>query len=183
MVYPNIEQSKLLADKYLTDTKRHCEQVAKIMKYFAKKLDQNQDERYVVWLLHDIDWDFVWKDWGRHLADDFEKIMDEINASRDFRDNIISHWSTIEFIQNKQPIDSLIRKYLISVDELSGFIYAYSLMRPTWFTWMEAKSIKKRMKDKWFAAWVSREECLNCEKFLDISIDDFIKDIILALSE
>lgn len=182
MAFPSREQAENLASKYLKDTKRHCEQVAKIMQYFAKKLHQNEEEWYVTWLLHDVDRDFVWKVWEKHLAEDFETIMDEIDAPRMLRDNIISHWSTIPFIKNNQPVDSLIRKYLISIDELSWLIFAYSLMRPTWFEWMEVKSIKKKLKDKWFAAWVSREECVNCEKFLNIPVDEFIWEVIQALS-
>ena len=77
--------------------------------------------------------------------------------------------------------ESLMARYLVSVDELSGLIYAYGLMRPTGMEWMKAKSIKKKIKDKRFAAGVDREEVKNCEKFLNISLDTFISDTIEAM--
>ena len=51
-------------------------------------------------------------------------------------------------------------KYLLAVDELAGFLYAYSLMRPTGFEGMKASSAKKKFKDKSFAAKVDRNEIM-----------------------
>lgn len=95
-------------------------------------------------MLHDIDRDHIAKDSKKHLKDEFATIMDEIGAPESLRDDIRSHGTWLTGV----PVDSLLRKYLASVDELSGFIYAYSLMRPTGFIGMEPKSILKRMKDK-----------------------------------
>jgi predicted hydrolase (HD superfamily) len=79
------------------------------------------------------------------------------------------------------PVDSLIRKYLISVDELSGFITAVSLMRPNGLADMEAKSVTKRIKDKAFARAVNRDDLLNCEKYLNIPVADFVTEMIEAM--
>jgi predicted hydrolase (HD superfamily) len=48
---------------------------------------------------------------------------------------------------------------------------------------IKASSIKKKLKDKWFAAGVDRDEARNCETMLDISLDAFIEDIKLALKD
>ena len=72
---PNVDDAHNLADKYLTDTKQHCYQVAKVMKHFAKKLNQNEELRYLIGLLHDIDRDYIGKDPAKHLQAEFDQIM------------------------------------------------------------------------------------------------------------
>ncbi len=64
---PSVADAKGLADKYLTDTRQHCEQVGKVMHYFAKKLNQDQDTWYIAGLLHDVDRDHVGKDMHKHV--------------------------------------------------------------------------------------------------------------------
>ena len=65
-----------------------------------------------------------------------------------------------------------------AIDELSGFIHAYSLMRPTGYEGMEVKGVKKRMKDKLFAAGVSREEIADACERAGIAVDELIAFII-----
>ena len=173
------EEAIKLADKYLNDTRKHAEQVAKLMEYFAKKLGEDEDIWYVLWLLHDIDRDFVGKDPNRHLKEDFDKIVDEIWLSEEMKKQIRAHASSLTGIE---PFD-LPSKYLASVDELSGFLNAYALMRPEGFEGMKLKSIKKKIKDKSFAAWVDREELKNCEKYLDTPFDEFVMEVAQAMSQ
>lgn len=146
--FPTETQAIQLVEQYLTDTKRHCLQVGSVMRRFAHKLGQDEQYRWLAGVLHDIDRDHIAKDPTKHLKDDFEKIMDQIDAPAQLRDDIRSHGERLTGV----PVDSLLRKYLASVDELSGFLYAYSLMRPTGFVGMEPKGALKRIKDKAFAA-------------------------------
>ena len=99
------------------------------------------------------------------------------SAPQSLRDDIKSHGEWLTGV----PVDSTIRKYLASVDELSGFLHAYSLMRPTRFEGMVAKGVKKRIKDKSFAAGVDRTHVRNCETYLDIPLDEFIPEMIEAM--
>lgn len=124
---PALADVENLAKKYLKDTYRHCLDVATVMKYFAKKLNQNEDLRYIAGLLHDIDRDHIGKDPEKHLGEEFEKIVSEIHLPQCLVDDIKSHYTS----KTSVAVSSLLRKYLISVDELSGFIYAVGLMRPT----------------------------------------------------
>lgn len=176
---PTIDQVHWLVDKYLTETKKHCEDVAKVMKYFAHKLWQDENLRYIAWLLHDIDRDHIGKTANNHLGEQFDNIMSEINAPKLFTDDLKSHYTTHTWV----PVDSLIRKYLISVDELASFVVTVAIMRPTWIEWMEFSSVRKKLKDKKFAAWVDRTEVQNCEKYLSISLEEFTTDVIKALQE
>ena len=175
---PSRADAQALADKYLTETRKHCEQVGKIMQYFAKKLWQDDDARYIAGLLHDVDRDHIGKDPSKHLGEEFEKIVGEIDLSDQLIADIRSHYTE----KTGVPVDLLIRKYLSAVDELSGLMYAYSLMRPEWFHGMESKSVIKKIKDKKFAAGVDREHVRNCEKYLDIPLEEFIPQMIEALS-
>lgn len=98
------------------------------MKYFGKKLGQDENYWYIVGLLHDIDWDHIEKVSDNHLKDEFEKIIDSLalSDSSQLKADIRSH---APFLTGVEP-SSLIQKYIISIDELSGLIHAYSLMRP-----------------------------------------------------
>ncbi|MFZ2151274.1 MAG: lysine--tRNA ligase [Candidatus Absconditicoccaceae bacterium] len=174
---PTLEQVQSLVDKYLTETKKHCEDVAKVMKYFAHKLGQDENLRYIAGLLHDIDRDYIGKNANDHLGEQFEKIMSEIKVHKLFIDDLKSHYT----IHTGVPVDSLLRKYLISVDELASFVITVAIMRPTGMDGMEFSSVKKKLKDKKFAAGVDREEVKNCEKYLNIPLEEFTLDVIKAL--
>ncbi|MCX6823796.1 MAG: lysine--tRNA ligase, partial [candidate division SR1 bacterium] len=176
---PALEDVENLAKKYLKDTYRHCLDVAKVMKYFAKKLKQNEEIRYIAGLLHDIDRDHIGKDPTKHLGEEFEKIVGEIDLPQCLVDDIKSHYT----VKTSVAVSSLLRRYLVSVDELTGFIYAVGLMRPTGLEGMDYSSVKKKLKDKKFAAGVDREDVKNCEKFLAITIDEFVPEIIKAMQE
>ena len=69
-------------------------------------------------------------------------------------------------------------KMLYAFDELSGLIHAYSLIRPDGYTGMELKGVKKRLKEKSFAANVSREEIQDACERAGLSIDEVIQFII-----
>lgn len=166
-----------LIDTYLTDTKRHCVQVGEIMRAFAKELGEDEHYRWLAGVLHDIDRDYINKDASKHLKDEFDRIMDQLNAPQPLRDDIKSHGERLTGV----PVDSVIRKYLASVDELSGFLYAYSLLRPTWFAGMEVKSVKKRLKDKTFAAGIDRTHVMNCETYLQLPFDEFCAKVITMM--
>ena len=128
-------------------------------------------------MLHDVDRDHIDKDPEKHIGEAFEKIVSEINLPDHIIADIRSHYTE----KTGVPLDLVIRKYLISVDELSWFLYAYSLLRPERFIDMEPKWVRKRMKDKKFATGVNREHMIYCEKLLGISLEEFIPQVIEAL--
>lgn len=182
MNLPTEAQAHELIEKYATSTKQHLYQVGAIMKYFGEKLGEDSHYWWLVGVLHDIDWDYIEKDGEKHMTDDFEKIMAEIDAPAELLGDIRSHGYFLP--QISETPDTLLRKYINAVDELSGFIWAYFRMIPSDDVMeIKAKSIKKKLKDKGFAAGVDREHTSNCETLLDIPLDDFIEDIKLALKD
>jgi predicted hydrolase (HD superfamily) len=70
-------------------------------------------------------------------------------------------------------------KMLYAFDELSGLVHAYSLMRPEGYSGMEVKGVKKRLKDKTFAAQVSREDIADASQKAGIIHDELIEFVII----
>jgi predicted hydrolase (HD superfamily) len=73
----------------------------------------------------------------------------------------------------KEP-DTEIERYLFACDEISGFMHAVSLMRPDGFSGMKAKSVTKKLKDKRFAANVSREDIQKGVRLIGADLNDHI---------
>jgi len=79
----------------------------------------------------------------------------------------------------EHSLDTDLRKYLASVDELSGFIWACSRMTPSKSVdEVKVSSVIKKLKDKSFAAGINREHCKRCETLLGITQEEFIAEVI-----
>lgn len=135
-------------------------------------------------LCHDIDWSITESkctatDTKAHCGEDLEKILGEVNATSEFIEAIRSHHPAYEF-----DLDSDLKKALYAVDELCGLIVACTLVRPSKkMAEVEVKSIKKKFKDKGFAAKVDRSLVLTCETNLNTPIDEFIQLALEAMQE
>lgn len=79
------------------------------------------------------------------------------------------------------PLQSILDKALLAADELTGFIIACSLVRPEGIATLEAKSVKKKMKDKAFAAKVDRDEIRRGAELVGVELDQHIQFVIDAL--
>jgi lysyl-tRNA synthetase, class II len=162
--------------KYSTTTKDHNLTVGRCMRYFGEKNAKNADYWYAVGVLHDIDWDLVEKDAERHCGESLESILNEMNAPAGMLEDIRSHYGEK---YGEHGLDTDLRKYLASVDELSGFIWACSRMTPSKsLDEVKVSSVMKKLKDRGFAAGVSRDHCRRCETLLGISLEDFIPEMI-----
>ena len=152
----------------------HSKQVAHLMKCWAEEkenLDEvNQWRWEMAGLLHDADWD----QWPEQHC---KKIIEELEA-RNIDPEIIraiaSHGPNHFGVQPETQMD----KMLYAFDELSGLTHAYSLMRPEGYTGMELKGIKKRFKEKGFAANVNREEIMDAMHRANVELDYVMQFII-----
>lgn len=172
--------SPLQADDLLNDwvknerLKLHMKQVAYLMQCWAKdKAHLNEDD---VWrwqlagLLHDADWD----QWPETHC---KKIIEELenrNIDPEIIHAIASHGPMHFGVEPQTKMD----KMLYAFDELSGLIHAYSLMRPNGYEGMDVKGVKKRLKEKSFAANVSREDINDACNRAEITLDALIAFII-----
>ena len=152
----------------------HMKQVAQLMKSWAAEkegLDEAGQWRWeMAGLLHDADWD-QWPD--QHC----KKIIEELE-SRNIDPEIIraiaSHGHNHFGVEPKTQMD----KMLYAFDELSGLVHAYSLMRPEGYAGMELKGVKKRLKEKSFAAAVNREEIQDAADRAGLQQDELVLFII-----
>lgn len=168
------EAEALLNDWVKNDRlKLHMKQVAFLMKCWAKEKEQLNEADQWRWemagLLHDADWD-QWPD--QHC----KKIIEELEIKQvdpEIIRAIASHGHLHFGVIPQTDMD----KMLYAFDELSGLIHAYSLMRPNRYDGMDVKGAKRRLKDKAFAANVSRDDINDASDRANISIDDLIKFI------
>jgi predicted hydrolase (HD superfamily) len=154
--------------------KLHMKQVAYLMKCWAAEKEQLNDKGQWSWemagLLHDADWD-QWPE--LHCR----KIIEELEL-RDVDPEIIHAIASHGHMHFGVEPETKMDKMLYAFDELSGLTHAYSLMRPEGYTGMELKGVKKRLKEKSFAANVSREEINDACQRAGIALDDLINFII-----
>jgi predicted hydrolase (HD superfamily) len=151
----------------------HMKQVGHVMKAYAAEKGYDQETQhkwYLAGLLHDADWD-KWPD--DHCSKIIEELEDRKVDPQIIR-AIASHGPRYFGVEPVSEMD----KMLYAFDELSGFVHAYSLMRPQGYEGMEVKGVKKRLKDKSFAAQVSREDIKDASERAGISVDELIKFVI-----
>jgi predicted hydrolase (HD superfamily) len=169
------EAENLLNEWVLNDRlKLHMYQVGHLMKSWA--IEKRGADETVAWrwemagLLHDADWD-QWPD--QHC----KKIIEELESrgvDPEILHAIASHGPAHFGVEPETDMD----KMLFAFDELSGFVHAYSLMRPEGYVGMEVKGVKKRLKDKAFAANVSRDEIADAASRANMDLDSLITFII-----
>ena len=178
-----------LADRALTilhewvkseSLRKHCYAVADSMKHFAQLRGADGDSWEAVGLLHDMDYErhpnlerspteghpFVGVAWLR-----------EHGWSEEICRAILSH-ADYSGVTRETPLE----KTLYAVDELSGFVIAVTLVRPTKSIHaVDLAAVKKKMKDKAFARAVNREDIVRGAQELRMPLEDVIANVITAL--
>jgi predicted hydrolase (HD superfamily) len=176
-----IEEANTLFHEWVLNPKLklHMQQVAMLMKTWAAEKEQLDEQGQWKWemagLLHDADWD-QWPD--QHC----KKIIEELEKRQidpEIIRAIASHGHLHFGVEPVSKMDQM----LYAFDELSGLIHAYSLMRPGGYDGMDLKGVKKRLKEKSFAANVSREDITDACERAGIQLDDLINFIIPVQSK
>ncbi len=152
----------------------HMLQVGHLMRCWALEkigLDESDAWRWeMAGILHDADWD----QWPNTHCRKIVEALEEKQIDPEIIRAIASHGHVHFGVEPVTEMD----KMLYAFDELSGFIHAYSLMRPGGYDGMDTKGVKKRLKDKAFAAGVSREDIQDACTRAGIQLDDLILFII-----
>ena len=153
----------------------HMECVAACMSSYCTGNDEERNRWIVTGVLHDFDYErhptaeehpFVGVDYLRKNTDVGEEVIDAI----------LGH-ATYSGVPRVTPM----AKTLFAVDELAGFIVACALVRPTGLEGMQAKSVKKKLKNKNFAAAVSREDIAVGIEELGVDLSEHIDQCIDAI--
>lgn len=160
--------------------RKHCYAVADSMKHFARLRGEDADVWEAVGLLHDMDYErhpnlersstqghpFVGVAWLRDHGWN-EEVCRAILSHADYAN-----------VSRETPLE----KTLFAVDELSGFIGAVALVRPTKSIHdVDVRAVKKKMKDKAFARAVNREDILRGAEEVNMPLDNLIAEVVAAL--
>jgi putative nucleotidyltransferase with HDIG domain len=155
---------------------RHAQSVEASMRQYARLWDHDEETWGLAGLLHDFDYE-RWPEPPAHTREG-AKILRAAGCDEEVIGAIMAH---VPWNQEEYPRDRPIRKALFAVDELSGFIYAAALVRPERLEGLKPKSIVKKLKQKAFAAAVSREDIHEGAALIEMPLDEHIGHCITAL--
>ncbi len=162
-----------LIETHAVQTKAHLIATGAAMEALAKKFGGDPATWKVAGMLHDLDWDSLQKDAEKHCGSTLEQMLATIEAPQELLADIRAHYA--HKYGEEYPLNTQLRKCLYCVDELTGFIIAVTYVRPSKkIADVEVSSVKKKLKDKGFAAQVSREQIKECETLLGIPLDEMI---------
>jgi predicted hydrolase (HD superfamily) len=154
----------------------HAESVAVCMGAFAQRMDPASKERWqIAGMLHDLDWE-------RHPTLDKHPFV----AAQHLREHALVDEEIVRAIlahgdHTNTPRDTPMARVLYAVDELAGFIVACCKVRPNGIGDLEPRSVTKKLKDKAFAANVSRDDIAKGIAELGVDQPQFIQDCIDAM--
>jgi predicted hydrolase (HD superfamily) len=172
----SIEEATQLLNEWVPNERLrlHMKQVGAVMKAWALEKESAGEQTALKWqlagLLHDADWEKYPDDHCRVIIEELEK--------RDIDPDIIhciaSHGPSYFGVEPVSKMDKMIYAF----DELSGFIHAAALIRPTRYDGMDVKSIRKKLKTPSFAAQVNRDDISDAFSRIDHSLEEVIQFII-----
>lgn len=171
------EQAEKLLDEYVKDsiTKMHMIESEAIMQALAERLGEDVEQWGIIGLLHDIDWDLTKGNSSEHCVQ-AEEILRQAGATDFLIETIQSHGYGMEEIpafKDKQRT-TIIQHCLVSAETLTGLIVASALMQPDKkLSSVSFESLKKKYKNKKFAARCNREMIAECEK-AGLPLDEFL---------
>ncbi len=168
---PTRKQTFKLLKRYVKDNYQilHATMVEEAMRAYAKKYNADEELWGIVGLLHDIDF-YKWPD--THPNEEKIREITQNKYPDIVYEAIMGHW-TKTGVERKTKM----AKALIAIDELAGLFFAVAKARPTGFD-MKLKSIKKKFKDKSFAAKIDRNEIKLGVEELGISLDEHFQFLI-----
>lgn len=154
---------------------RHALTVEGVMKYFARELKEDEEYWGNIGLLHDIDFELYPEEHCKKCVE----LLKENNINDEMIKSICSHAYGI--CSDVEPTH-IMEKVLFATDELTGLVWAAAKMRPSKSTQdMELSSLKKKFKDKKFAAGCSRDTIKEGADRLGWSLDELLEKTILAM--
>ncbi len=156
---------------------KHALAVEGVMRYMARKAGKDEEKWGIVGLIHDLDYE---KFPDRHCAKT-EEILKERGWPEDWIRAVVSHgWGICSDVKPETDLE----KTLFAIDELTGLVTTTALVRPSKSVMdMNAKSVKKKWKDKRFAAGVDRSIIEKGAEMLGVQVGDLITDTIMGMRE
>ena len=156
--------------------RKHMLAVEAAMRAYAAKFGEDEEKWAVTGLLHDMDYE-KHPTPAEHPTVGVSE-LERLGYPEDVRRAILSHADYLDV-----PRETQMEKTLYAVDELSGFITAVALMRPEGLNGLKAKSVRKKMKQKSFAANVNREDITRGAEDLGVDLNEHIEFVADAMRE
>lgn len=158
--------------------RKHALAVEATMRHYARKFGADEAQWALVGLLHDFDYE-RWPTVPEHTREG-AAILRAKGVDEEIVGAVLSHvpWNLDEY-----PRDRPLRRTLFAADELSGFIVACALIRPTRLEGLTPKSVQKKLKTPSFAASVSRADIAVGPELVGLTLDEHIAECITALTE
>jgi len=154
---------------------KHALSVEGVMRYMAKKADEDEEKWGIIGLIHDLDYE-MYPDQHCTMT---RKILSDNGWPAEYIRAVLSHgWGLVSDIE---PVSQL-EKTLFAMDELTGLVTTSALVRPSKSVMdMETKSVKKKWSDKRFAAGVDRTVIEKGASMLGVTLDELINDCIMGM--
>jgi putative nucleotidyltransferase with HDIG domain len=153
---------------------RHAQAVEASVRFYARSLGEDEELWGCAALLHDFDYE-MHPTLDKHPQDG-APILREEGWPEELIDAVLSHAEHLAI-----PRDTPLKRVIFACDELSGFVHACGLVRPTGLEGLEPKSVKKKLKQPSFAAGVHRDEVYAGAELLELTLDEHIANVVSAL--
>lgn len=147
---------------------KHAYAVEGVMRFIARKLNEDEEKWGIIGLLHDLDYE----KFPEQHCQMTKQILEQEGYPNEYINAILSHaWGTCTDVEPKH----IMEKYLYAIDELTGLITAVALVRPTKSIMdLEVRSVKKKWKEKSFAAGVNREIIQKGADMIGLPLEELI---------
>jgi len=173
-IVPNREQAFALLKEYNQNQAliKHALAVEAVMRYCARKRGDDEEKWGVIGLIHDLDYE----QFPQQHCKKTPEILRQHNWPEDYIRAVVSHgWGLCSDVEPKTDLE----KTLYAIDELTGLVTATALVRPSRSVLdMEVSSVKKKWKDKRFAAGVNREVIEKGAGLLGVDLWSLVADTI-----
>jgi len=153
---------------------RHALAVEAPVRGYARRFDEDEELWGCVALLHDFDYE-IHPTLDQHPQDGAPFLREE-GYPEEVVEAVLSHAEHLGL-----PRDTPLKRTLFACDELSGFVHACGLVRPTGLDGLEPKSVRKKLKQPSFAAGVHRDEVYAGAALLGLELDEHIVNVVAAL--
>ncbi len=177
------EALSLFKDRLKTETlRKHSRETEVIMRRLACELGQDKTFWGITGLLHDLDLDIIDGDYSKHGYKTVEILREEGYEIPEMFNAILAHTEGLD--ENRPKRQTLLDYCLAGAENLTGIISAYVLLRPGGkLEGTKPKSIRKKLKDKSFAASVNRQFIIDAYEKAGMEASDFIRLSIEAMTE
>ena len=176
---PTREEALALLKKYNQNESliKHALAVEGVMRYFARKRGEDEEKWGIIGLIHDLDYEQYPDQHCRKT----EEILRENNWPEEYIRAVVSHgWGICTDVKPESDLE----KVLYAIDELTGLVVTSALVRPSKSVLdLKPKSVKKKWKEKRFAAGVDRSIIEKGAQMLGMDLSELIADTIAGMQE